>query len=353
MKEAQVSYHAGEGRSWYVEKGKVAEGDFFDEDWDVLMSRLHQLEKDITIGSFLEKYFNEPKFLELTRSVKGFVEGYDAADVDKASALALRDEWSSEDIKGYRPNGGYGQLMEFLREEILKHNGVLTLSTVVKKIIWKRNYVEVITDRNEKILGSKVLITVPVSVLKNEAIQFDPPLPQHQQAWQQIEVGGVIKFLFEFKDRIWEKHSSDFHQMPDLNFLFSDAYVPTWWTQKPSDLPLLTGWLSGPKIQTLSQDEKLLMAEAVKSLAYVLGCSHDHLTNEVRKAKIINWVADPFSQGAYAYKTLHTSSAIKTLTTPCDNTVYFAGEALYDGSAMGTVEAALASGRDAAEKLMI
>jgi monoamine oxidase len=39
------------------------------------------------------------------------------------------------------------------------------------------------------------------------------------------------------------------------------------------------------------------------------------------------------------------------LCTPDDNTLFFAGEALYDGDSPGTVEAALASGKDAAKKL--
>jgi monoamine oxidase len=33
-------------------------------------------------------------------------------------------------------------------------------------------------------------------------------------------------------------------------------------------------------------------------------------------------------------------------------TIYFAGEAIYEGRAMGTVEAALSSGQDAAQRLL-
>ena len=73
---------------------------------------------------------------------------------------------------------------------------------------------------------------------------------------------------------------------------------------------------------------------------------------EIRSARVVNWSADEYSRGAYAYKTLNTSSAIKTFSAPVDNTIFFAGEGLYDGAEMGTVEAALASGREAAEKIL-
>lgn len=353
MKEAKVSYRAGEGRTWNVEKGHLSEGDLFHEDWDKLMDCLEKLDQDLTIGDFLRKYFNDSKYASLTDAVIRFVQGYDAADAEKASAFALREEWSSENIKGFRPMGGYSQLMEFLLGEIQKHDAVVKLSSAVNTIQWKRDHVEIGTDKNQKFVARKALITVPVTILKDQAIRFDPPLSKHQQALRDLEVGGVIKFLIEFKNPIWElKDSSVFRRMPDMNFLFSDAFVPTWWTQRPAEVPLLTGWLAGPIIQTIQADDHALLSEAFKSLAYLFDCKQDQLEDQVRAAKAINWVADSYSRGAYAYKTLKTSSVIKIFSASVEDTIYFAGEALYDGPEMGTVEAALASGKDAAEKII-
>ena len=44
--------------------------------------------------------------------------------------------------------------------------------------------------------------------------------------------------------------------------------------------------------------------------------------------------------------------ARKILNLPVQETIFFAGEALYDGEVPGTVEAALVSGREAAEKVI-
>ena len=133
------------------------------------MDRLQGLDQDITIGEFLEKYFGEPKYESLVQSVKGFVQGYDAADVNKASAMALAEEWSSGDVKGYRPMGGYAQLMEFLWNEIQQRKGILKLSSVVRKIKWKPDNIEIETDSGETFIARKILVTVPISILKTDA----------------------------------------------------------------------------------------------------------------------------------------------------------------------------------------
>jgi monoamine oxidase len=47
-----------------------------------------------------------------------------------------------------------------------------------------------------------------------------------------------------------------------------------------------------------------------------------------------------------------SANARNVLSEPVDNTLFFAGEYLYDGPAMGTVEAALTSGQDIASRII-
>ena len=63
----------------------------------------------------------------------------------------------------------------------------------------------------------------------------------------------------------------------------------------------------------------------------------------------MNWTAKPFTRGSYAYDTVNAAACRKTLNTPVDNTLFFTGEYLYEDTAMGTVEAALTSGKSVAE----
>ncbi|HEY9362232.1 MAG TPA: FAD-dependent oxidoreductase, partial [Chitinophagaceae bacterium] len=57
-------------------------------------------------------------------------------------------------------------------------------------------------------------------------------------------------------------------------------------------------------------------------------------------------------RGAYSYTTLQTKEAINEMLKSEAETLFFAGEALQEGTVTGTVEAALISGQKAAEKVL-
>jgi monoamine oxidase len=349
-KAAGVTLREGNGRQWTVESGKKQEGEFFDADWEILVKKLKELDHDISIGEFLNTHFGDKKFENLRQSVVRFVQGFDAADANKASAFALRQEWTETDATtGYHLVGGYSKLMEYLFNQCRTENVTFHFSMPVKEIYWQKDKVTIITENGEPFDAEKLLITIPPAVLKSGSIRFFPEIPEHQNAISKIETGGVIKFLMEFDEAVWENDGSgDFRKFPDAHFFFSDAYVPTWWTQRPSPVPLLTGWLSGPITETIKLSDEELLNEGIRSLGYIFDCPEHILRGKIRAAKVINWVNDIYSLGAYAYKTVETPHAIAFLSRPLEHTVYFAGEAYYKGPEMGTVEAALSSGEEAA-----
>jgi predicted NAD/FAD-dependent oxidoreductase len=69
-------------------------------------------------------------------------------------------------------------------------------------------------------------------------------------------------------------------------------------------------------------------------------------------ARAINWKNDPFARRAYSYAKLDTRQAQAALAGADGSAVFFAGEALYRGKDMGTVEAALASGLETARIIL-
>jgi monoamine oxidase len=238
--------------------------------------------------------------------------------------------------------------------ESLQQGCVFHFNNVVREIYRHKDHAEVKAENGEIFQSKKVLITIPPAVIKAGGILFTPALADHMDAIQKIETGSVIKFLVEFKSAFWEqkKNSTPYRSMPGLQFVFSDAYIPTWWTQQPVPDPILTGWLAGPDAADSTKDNDAILVEAIKALAYIFGCTQQDIEQQVKAMKVINWGADPFSLGAYAYKTVDTNSALAILSQPIHNTIYFAGEAYYNGSEMGTVEAALASGITSARKIL-
>ncbi|RYY20738.1 MAG: FAD-dependent oxidoreductase, partial [Sphingobacteriaceae bacterium] len=115
---------------------------------------------------------------------------------------------------------------------------------------------------------------------------------------------------------------------------------------------VLTGWLGGnpnDEMQHLS-DEAILQA-AIQSLCNIFKVDASFIDPKLVSAKVYNWTADPFTRGSYSYATVKTASARKILKTPIAETIYFAGEALFEGEQLGTVEAALVSGSEVAKRL--
>jgi monoamine oxidase len=129
--------------------------------------------------------------------------------------------------------------------------------------------------------------------------------------------------------------------------------VPTWWTYYPVRASVLTGWAGGPAAARLSnRSEREVLDDAVASLAKITGVSRARLRKMLVASHIADWQADPLSRGAYSYVTVGHLAAPKNLARPVENTLFFAGEATATSGVGGTVDAALSSGRRAAEEVL-
>jgi monoamine oxidase len=117
---------------------------------------------------------------------------------------------------------------------------------------------------------------------------------------------------------------------------------------------VLTGWLAGPKadkVSSLAEEELIEMGLA--SLGEIFDLPLDRIRTKLVAARAINWGNDPFARGAYSYATPKTRAAQSLLRKSNGDAIFFSGEALYAGPVMGTVEAALASGHETAQTIML
>jgi monoamine oxidase len=339
------------GNRYQLWNGKLKQTDFFDEEWDLFTKALGGLHSDTDIASFLNRYFGEEKYSNLRQKVKGFVEGYDAADLHHVSALALKEEWEqSDDAHHYQIAGGYTKLMEYLEKKVTAGGATVQLSSPVTEIHWEAGKVKIITGGGNILQGGKAIITVPLGVLQKHQLQFSPPLPEYDRLFKQMGFGGVIKIFFEFTHALWEETIR--HPLTNAAFIFSDAEIPTWWSKFPDKTPLLTGWLGGPSTFQLPDVADAVFEKALASLAYIFSYPATEISKCIREWHVANWASEPFTFGAYAYPTKGNAHRKKFLSTPVKDTLYFAGEAIYEGTAIGTVEAALVSGQKVAEKII-
>jgi monoamine oxidase len=361
LKEAGIPYHHTGGEMWHYQEGHFDKEGPFAGDWDLLMDKLGKLERDISIEDFLQNEFPGDKYDSLKNSVRKYASGYDTADTAKASSFALRKEWQSEEFSQYRIKGGYGAMVNYLEEEFKKGGGVIHLNSVVTAIHWQAGRVKVITGAGKTYEVAQILIALPLGVLQAEkgataAIAFYPPIPGYTKAINAMGFGAVIKVLLEFKEPFWEDKLTEKlagKSLKNMGFLLSDEDIPTWWTQMPQHRPVLTGWLGGPAAAAKKNlTDKEILQQSLQSISNIFKRDIEELRNRLAAHYIMNWTNNPFTRGSYVYDTVESVAARKILNDPVENTLFFAGEYLYEGPIMGTAEAALTSGEQVAKKII-
>jgi monoamine oxidase len=338
LREAGIAYVRIAGEMYQVKDGQWSKQEEMAPHWDELMKKLKGLKTDMTIADFLQQYFPGPKYAELRESVQRFAEGFDVADITKASILAVREEWQDNMEDTFRITGGYGQLVDYLQNQCLAEGCELLTGFTIKKIDWKKDHITCIAADGRRVEGNKIFVTIPLSLLQTGSIEFDPAIDRYAEAATQIGIGSVIKILFQFKEPFWQQYADE------IGFIFSDNTVPTWWTQLPDQNALLTGWFGGQQINRVKgATEKDIENIAIQSLAKTVKMDIKQLQQLLIAQEVHHWSNNPFACGAYSYSTLQTENARKVFQQPIDDTIFFAGEGYHSTSSPGTVESAFES----------
>lgn len=254
------------------------------------------------------------------------------------------DEISIEDFRkaadlepNYFTREGFGALVARFGADV-----PVQLSTNVTKIVWGGPYVAVETNRGT-VRGRRVIITVSTGVLAFGNIEFEPELPlQYMQAFFDLPMGMLTKLpiqisrkhlgLAPFEDLLIERPARN-----DIYFLCF-----------PFDLDLMVGFVGGDFAWELSvAGEAAGVDFAVDRLAGIFG-------SEVRKhwtkAMMTNWGAEPTVRGAYAAARPGRAGARDVLSTPINERIYFAGEAVA-GPLIQTCGGARLSGEKVAREI--
>ncbi|RYY62349.1 MAG: FAD-dependent oxidoreductase [Chitinophagaceae bacterium] len=342
-REAGATVIPADGRMYRRRHGRLAEEDEMISHWDSLLEKMGQVEDDLTLTAFLDKYFYTEPYGELRKQAFAFAGGFDLADADHASVRALYREWSADQEPNFRLREGYGKLIDFLQQcaestgvTILLNTAVTTISIVQGKVIAG-------TDAGREFAADALVVTVPVGPIAAGSIRFDREIAQKTRLVTDIGMGTVIRFVLGFRRPLWPA---------DTGFLFSDELVPTWWTGLQEGIHQLVGWAGGAKASALSgKPEELLVQQAVSSLATILGLDPEEVRREISFHVITDWSQNPWSIGGYSYATPLTEQARTQLNQPLADRIWFAGEGYSMGDHPGTVEAAIVHATHVAESI--
>ncbi|MEJ7911912.1 MAG: NAD(P)/FAD-dependent oxidoreductase [Chitinophagaceae bacterium] len=350
LTHAGIRWFATAGDVWKNKNGEWSQAADLSDDFKGLDEAFARLKEDLPVATFLEQYVADP---EQQEALKRYSEGYNAATTSTASSFALKATLTEEDSEQSRIEGGYGRLLNFLLDDLKSLGADIHFAAPVSRIVWQNGLVAA-SGNGQTWMAEKIIVTVPLGVLQNNNINFEPGLPAIENAIQSLGFGNAVKVVLQFDAAFWtDTNYTGSRNMRDLHFLFSNETIPTWWTQFPLQTGQLTGWLAGPGANRfLSSSNREILETALASLASLFNIGADSLLKKLVAWHVANWGSDPYSLGGYSFRTVGETPHKELIREGVANTLYFAGEVLFDGIEVGTVEAALWSGRDTAHRLL-
>jgi monoamine oxidase len=347
------------GAHWSFKDGSLRPSDGLFENLQRQVRRsavLHQ--QDMSFAAFLQQLSLTP---DERRFAQTMAEGFDAVDVERASARALSAEWTGDmlgDAPQGRPAGGYASVLQALTGALARSNARLQLQSPVQEILWSRDAVCArgkCLSREFEFSASRAIITLPLGVLQLDAAQpgavrFTPALDGKRPALAALDCGAVVKILMRFSSAFWQEMHHGRYRNASFFHLPGGA-IPTYWTAAPASAPLMVAWAAGPAAARLSAGGGGPgLIEAALGGLQTLFQSPD-LGAELQAHYYHDWQSDPFARGAYSYVMVGGSEAPAELAKPLERTLFFAGEATDTGEA-ATVTGALHSGLRAAREVL-
>ncbi len=244
---------------------------------------------------------------------------------------------------------GYGQLTQRLAGSL-----PVRLKTPVTKISLRDDRV-VLDTADGQWRAAKVIVTVPLGVLKSGAITFDPPLPpQHRRAIDAIGFGRFEKLVLRFDTAFWD-------DVDQIQIIANPGDPFTGWynlnrvARRPV-LMALNGGSAAAAIEAPSPVASLppaggmpldrQMARATEILA---GIYPGRFRPPVA-AQASGWWTDEFSRGSYSFTAVGSGDQDReALAEPVDDRLWLAGEAANE-QFHSTVHGAWLSGEAAARQ---
>lgn len=235
--------------------------------------------------------------------------------------------------------GGYSQIVVVLAE-----GRDIRLDHPVAQIDYAGPAVAVATESGDTFTADRVIVTVPLGVLKAGSISFTPALPPHlQHAIDALDMGILNRTCLLFDDAFWDR---------GVEWIGYAGRYPGQWSETLNLYPYLRQPVLamfnpgsfGAEIEQHSDAE--LAARAVETLRAVYG-----EVPEPREVVSTRWGMDPWTRGSYSYLPVGADfETYREMSRPVGERLFFAGEATHSRFP-STVHGALLSGRRAARQI--
>lgn len=264
-------------------------------------------------------------------------------DFTRQSAQATIEIIADPDRSGgeFRVANGYDQLVHHLRQGL-----DIRLDSVVTRIEWAGSQTHITLRDHTVYAADRVILTLPLGVLKAQTVQFVPELPiEFQNAIHQLDVVDVVKLFYYFDQPVLPSNTAA---------IFIPQQIPAYFwssSRKTSGFhgEIVTGWAAHEAARfLLAQGETQALAQGLTTLRKAL--QQPHLV--ARAARWSQWNDNPFIQGVYSMTPTGAAQMHTQLSKTLASKLFWAGEATAEPRWVSTVHGAYASGIRAASELL-
>lgn len=313
---------------------QIKENVLVDINFDDIISK-----KNPTLGYAMSKILSQyQSLIELTdldmKLLNWHYANLEYANGTNLSNLSLY-HWDQDDgneFKGAHAmvKGGYSTLAHALA--YMPTPLEIRYKTIVSGISYNDKKAIVYCEDGTIIDADKVIITVPLGVLKKSSIQFNPPLPEwKKQSIERLSFGLLNKVILVYENSFWDINIDVFGSLsePDSKGVYDTnrgRFYIFWNCIKTSGQPVLLALMAGDSaIQMENETDNELIKEATRILQNI----YPNQTIPYPKETIITrWGKDKFCYGSYSYLGPEASGKdYDIIAAPIENTLFFAGEA--------------------------
>ncbi|SEQ15684.1 Monoamine oxidase [Lentzea albida] len=188
-------------------------------------------------------------------------------------------------------------------------------------VVTRVEHGRVTTDRGV-FEADKVLVTLPLGVLKASAVEFVPPLPEAKRsAIARLGYGTLNKIALHYDAPFWPTEQYVFGYLCRDTDRYPTVVISMWKSHGKPVLVMLLGASLGREVETWSED--VVSAYAADVVQDLFGENAPAPRSVSRTA----WSSDPYALGSYTCIGVDSSAKdIATLAEPMGDSLFFAGE---------------------------
>jgi monoamine oxidase len=230
---------------------------------------------------------------------------------------------------------------------------LVQMSKPVKSISHAADKVTIALEDGSTLEANKVIVTVPVSILKSGSITFSPSLPSAKlSALDKLGMDSSIRVILDFKKNLWGETTG---------YIWGGRTAPQYFNGgvgRSQFYRTLSITINGPKAVELSAKGKGMITDILAELDSIYS---GQATQFVRRSLVTNeimytiqdWSKEKYIKGGFSYpKPSARITDLEALSTPVNDSLFFAGEATDITGDAGTINGALTSAERVANEVI-